>query len=189
MKVSCVTTKPMQCVCDQHGSRPACASTQSDQDSCCSLTNSITSGETDSEQHGPWSDCADARAGLDPCWSQTHYVGFVVTRLIYCNHEYETNEDSHRMQSHTLLAKGHLQSDTITLGWCLTDANKKKNSYISNCQTQRKVIINAFRDYLTIFLNSCHLNLHMYSNLYTIIIRFMMIILHLWLTKLNTCEI
>jgi hypothetical protein len=26
-------------------------------------------------------DCADAQAGLDPCWSQTHYVGFVVTRL------------------------------------------------------------------------------------------------------------
>jgi hypothetical protein len=25
---------------------------------------------------------ADAQAGLDPCWSQTHYVGFVVTRLI-----------------------------------------------------------------------------------------------------------
>jgi hypothetical protein len=25
----------------------------------------------------------DAQAGLDPCWSQTHYVGFVVTRLIY----------------------------------------------------------------------------------------------------------
>jgi hypothetical protein len=24
-----------------------------------------------------------AQAGLDPCWSQTHYVGFVVTRLIY----------------------------------------------------------------------------------------------------------
>jgi hypothetical protein len=24
----------------------------------------------------------DAQAGLDPCWSQTHYVGFVVTRLI-----------------------------------------------------------------------------------------------------------
>jgi hypothetical protein len=22
------------------------------------------------------------QAGLDPCWSQTHYVGFVVTRLI-----------------------------------------------------------------------------------------------------------
>jgi hypothetical protein len=24
---------------------------------------------------------ADAQAGLDPCWSQTHYVGFVVTRI------------------------------------------------------------------------------------------------------------
>jgi hypothetical protein len=23
----------------------------------------------------------DAQAGLDPCWSQTHYVGFVMTRL------------------------------------------------------------------------------------------------------------
>jgi hypothetical protein len=26
---------------------------------------------------------ADAQVGLDPCWSQTHYVGFVVTRLTY----------------------------------------------------------------------------------------------------------
>jgi hypothetical protein len=25
----------------------------------------------------------DAQAGLDPCWSQTHYVAFVVMRLIY----------------------------------------------------------------------------------------------------------
>jgi hypothetical protein len=24
-----------------------------------------------------------AQAGLDPCWSQTHYVGFVMTRLKY----------------------------------------------------------------------------------------------------------
>jgi hypothetical protein len=23
------------------------------------------------------------QAGLDPCWSQTHYVGFVMRRLIY----------------------------------------------------------------------------------------------------------
>jgi hypothetical protein len=44
---------------------------QSDQDPCCSLTNPITSSETDSEQHGSWSHCADAQAGLDPCWSQT----------------------------------------------------------------------------------------------------------------------
>jgi hypothetical protein len=37
-----------------------------------------------SKQHVSWSDCAAAQAGLDPCWSQTHFVGFVVTRLIYC---------------------------------------------------------------------------------------------------------
>jgi hypothetical protein len=35
-----------------------------------------------SEQNGSWSDCMDAQAGLDPCWSQTHYVGFVMVRLI-----------------------------------------------------------------------------------------------------------
>jgi hypothetical protein len=28
-----------------------------------------------------------AQAGLDPCWSQTHYVGFVMTRLIYLSTE------------------------------------------------------------------------------------------------------
>jgi hypothetical protein len=79
-----VTTKPTYWVCDQHGSRPACASKQSDQDPCCSLTNPITSRETDSEQYGSWSDCTDGQADLKTCWSQTHYVGFVMTRLIYC---------------------------------------------------------------------------------------------------------
>jgi hypothetical protein len=44
--------KPTECVCDQHGSRPACASAQSDQDPCCSLTSPIISWETDSEHHG-----------------------------------------------------------------------------------------------------------------------------------------
>jgi hypothetical protein len=53
------------------------------QDSCCSLSDSLLVIEYVSEQHGSWSDCADAQAGLNTCWSQTHYVGFVVTRLIY----------------------------------------------------------------------------------------------------------
>jgi hypothetical protein len=66
--MSRVTTKPTQWVCDQHGSRPACASAQSDQDPWCSLTNSFTNTETDSEQHG-----------------SMHYVVFVMTRLIYRN--------------------------------------------------------------------------------------------------------
>jgi hypothetical protein len=80
-EMSRVTTKPTYCVCDQHGSRPACASAQSDQDPCCSLLVSLLVIDFVSEQHGSWSDCADAQAGLDPCWSQTHYIGFVVTRL------------------------------------------------------------------------------------------------------------
>jgi hypothetical protein len=34
----------------------------------------------------------DAQAGLDPCWSQTHYVGFVVTRLIYFSAQVNNSE-------------------------------------------------------------------------------------------------
>jgi hypothetical protein len=79
--LSRVTTKPTECVCDQHGFKPACAYAQSDQDPFYSLTNPITSSKTDSEQHGSWSDCADAEAGLDPCWTQTHYVGFAMVQL------------------------------------------------------------------------------------------------------------
>jgi hypothetical protein len=60
-------TKPTLCDCDQHGSRPACTSEQSDQDQCCSLSVSIFVIEFVSEQHG----------------RKTHYVGFVMTRLIY----------------------------------------------------------------------------------------------------------
>jgi hypothetical protein len=59
------------------------ASAQFDQDPCCPLSVSLLVIGFGSEQHGSWSDCAEAQAGLDPCWSQRHYVGFVVTRLIY----------------------------------------------------------------------------------------------------------
>jgi hypothetical protein len=76
-------TKLTKCVCDQHGTRPACASAQSDQDPCCSLSFSLLVIGLVIEQHGSWSDCADAQVGLDPCWSQTHYVGFVMARLNY----------------------------------------------------------------------------------------------------------
>jgi hypothetical protein len=47
-----VMTKPTEWVCDQHGSRPACASAQSDQDPCCSLSVSLLVLELVSEQHG-----------------------------------------------------------------------------------------------------------------------------------------
>jgi hypothetical protein len=52
--MSRVMTKPTLWVCNQHGSRPACASAQSDQDPCWLLTNRIKSREPDSEQHGSW---------------------------------------------------------------------------------------------------------------------------------------
>jgi hypothetical protein len=74
--------KPTQCVCDLHGSRPVCAFAQTDQDPRCSLSISLLVIELVSEQHESWPDCTDAQADLIPCWSQTHYVGFVVTRLI-----------------------------------------------------------------------------------------------------------
>jgi hypothetical protein len=69
--VSRVMTKPTKWICDQHGTRPACASAQSDQDPCCSLSVFPLVIELESEQHSSWSDCADA-----------HYVGFVVKRLM-----------------------------------------------------------------------------------------------------------
>jgi hypothetical protein len=75
--------KTNSCICDQHGSRPAGASTQSEQYPCCSLSVSLIVKEFVSEQHGSWSDCVDGQASLDPCWSQMQYVGFVMARLIY----------------------------------------------------------------------------------------------------------
>jgi hypothetical protein len=63
-------TKPTLCICDQQGSRPACAS----------LTNPMTSNSMDPDQ--------TAQAGRDPCWSQTHYVVFVMARLKCNNTEF-----------------------------------------------------------------------------------------------------
>ena len=73
----------MYIVCDQHGSRWACTSVQSNQDPYCLRQVSVTFTGSDSKQYGSWWDCADALAHLDPCWWQTHYVRFLVARLIY----------------------------------------------------------------------------------------------------------
>jgi hypothetical protein len=59
--------------------RPACASTQSDQDPRCSLTNPFTSRETDSEQHVSWSDCADAQAGRKSTMLFLSWHGSIMT--------------------------------------------------------------------------------------------------------------
>jgi hypothetical protein len=63
-----------------------------------------------SEQHGSWSDCTDAQVGLDPCWSQTHYVGFVVTRLIFTFFPFRLGFMSHQ---HSI---GHMWLSSFTGG-------------------------------------------------------------------------
>jgi hypothetical protein len=55
---------------------------ESDQDPCCSLTNSITSRGTDSEQHASWSDCAAAQAGLDPCLCMERHDCLILSMLL-----------------------------------------------------------------------------------------------------------
>jgi hypothetical protein len=78
--MSRVTTKPTLWVCAQHGSRPACASAQSDQDPYCSLTYSISSRETDSEQHGArmhrlvWIHAGHKRIMLDLLWRGSNCI-------------------------------------------------------------------------------------------------------------------
>jgi hypothetical protein len=54
--------------------KPTPASSQSDQDPCCSSTKveKLIANSMDPDH------CADAQAGLDPCWSQMHCVGFVI---------------------------------------------------------------------------------------------------------------
>jgi peptide YY len=95
------------------------ASAQSDQDPCCSLTYPITSIETDSEQHGSWSDCADAQTGLDPCWSQTHYIGFVVTRLLYIFFKHLRNQVKMSRRLMVIVCITAILISTVT---CLPDA-------------------------------------------------------------------
>jgi hypothetical protein len=67
IKWAATMTKLTYCVCEQHGSRPACTS---DQDPCCSLLVSLLVKGFVREQHGSWSDCADVQAGVTNalCW-------------------------------------------------------------------------------------------------------------------------
>jgi hypothetical protein len=68
------------CVCgDDQGCQNSemSASAQSDQDPCCSL--SVSALVIELVKLTAW--ILIRQAGLDPYWSQTHYVGFVMTRL------------------------------------------------------------------------------------------------------------
>ena len=84
-------TKEMACApnedSDQTGRiqrrlRSAWACAQSDQSSLCAqwVGKDTSFLNADSED---WSDWADAQAGLSLRWAQTHFVGFVMSRLIW----------------------------------------------------------------------------------------------------------
>jgi hypothetical protein len=65
LKMSRVATKSTQCICNYYGSRPACASVQSDQDPCCSLSVSRVGKPT------AW---ILIRLGRCTCWSGSMLV-------------------------------------------------------------------------------------------------------------------
>ena len=70
-------TKPTKWLCAQWRLRSAWASAQSDQSLRCALNVSSCG------QRRLWSDWADAQADLSLRWAHTHFVGFVMSRLIF----------------------------------------------------------------------------------------------------------
>ena len=75
-------TKPTKWLCAQRRLRSALASAQSDLSLRCALMGAKDTSFllADSEN---WSDWADAQAYLSLRWTHTHFVGFVMSRLIY----------------------------------------------------------------------------------------------------------
>ena len=67
---------------DQPGHLPSLIDAQADQSSLCTqwVTKDPRFLHADSED---WSDWADAQADLSLCWEHTHFVGFVMSQLLY----------------------------------------------------------------------------------------------------------
>ena len=70
-------TKPTKWLCAQRKPRSAWASAQSDQSLRCALKLSSCG------QRRLWSDWEDAQADLSFRWAHSHFVGFVMSRLIF----------------------------------------------------------------------------------------------------------
>ena len=70
-------------MCAQRRLRSAWASTQSDQNLRCPYEESLVLSYPLSAQQRLWSDWADAQADLSLRWAHSHFVGFVMSRLIY----------------------------------------------------------------------------------------------------------
>ena len=69
-------------MCAQQRIRSAWASAQSDQSLCCPHKARVLSYPLSAQQRH-WPDCADAHADLSLRWAHSHFVGFVMRRLIW----------------------------------------------------------------------------------------------------------
>ena len=76
-------TKPTKWVCTQRRLRSAWASAQSDQSSLSAWRKLGSLATHWVQQRRLWSDWADAQADLSLRCAHTHFVGFVMSRLIY----------------------------------------------------------------------------------------------------------
>ena len=76
-------TKPTKWLCSQQRLRSAWASAQSDQSLRCPHEESLGHQYPLSAQRRLWSDWVDAQADLSLRWAHSHFVGFVMSRLIF----------------------------------------------------------------------------------------------------------
>ena len=77
-------TKPTKWLCAQRTLRSALASAQSDQTLLSAWRKAKVLSYPLSAEGRLWSDWADAQADLSLRWENTHFVGFVMSRLISC---------------------------------------------------------------------------------------------------------
>ena len=103
-------TKPTKLVYAQQRLRSAWASAQSDQSLHCPNEESWVPSYllSDSED---WSDWADAQADLSLCWAHSHFVGFVMSRLICLNYRMAHSHKGRKRAT----SKAALQISTLTL--------------------------------------------------------------------------
>ena len=80
--MSRLMTNPTNDLCTQRRLRSAWASIQSDQKLRCPHVKDCVLSYPMSAKRILWSDWADAQPGLSPYWTHSHFVGFVMRRLM-----------------------------------------------------------------------------------------------------------
>ena len=88
-------TKPTKWVCTQRRLRSAWASAQADQSLHCRMKKPSVLSYPLSAQRRLWSDWADAQADLSLRWAHTHFVGFVMSWLVYFRQQQSSRSKCH----------------------------------------------------------------------------------------------